>query len=187
MGGIVISGSARHGKDTVAEYLRDRLGLTFESSSMFCARKFIFDAIKGSLGYSTLDECFEDRVNHRALWASLISSYNHKDPSRLSREIFAEYDIYVGIRSTFELEAAKEEGLVNLVIWVDASERHPVEPADSFDIGIESVDIMINNSGTELQLIHRLDNLIDLFGRHKGKPDVRVGRVRDHRPAEDDS
>jgi hypothetical protein len=176
-GRIVITGNARHGKDSVAEHLRDSLGLTFESSSMFCARAFIFDAIKDTLGYSTLEECFEDRVNHRALWASMIRAYNHDDPARLSRDILSKYDVYVGIRSDRELAAAKEEGLVKIVVWVDASRRLPLEPADSFDIGVEMADIVIDNNGTEEQLVQRLGNLVSLFSHKNGTRNARTDRL----------
>ena len=177
MSNIAVIGHGGHGKDAVAEYLRDRLGLTFESSSMFCAKRFIFDAIKGSLGYSTVEECFEDRRNHRSLWASLIKAYNHDDPAKLSREILSEYDMYVGNRSTVELSAAKEEGLVKLVVWVDASRRLPLEPPDSFDIGIEMADIVIDNNGAEEQLFDRLDNIVSLFNHKNGIGDVRTDRL----------
>jgi len=177
MSGIAIVGNGEHGKDVVAEYLQVRLGLTFESSSMFCAKRFIFDAIKGPLGYSTVEECFEDRRNHRALWASLIKAYNHDDPAKLSREILSEYDMYVGNRSKVELSAAKEEGLVKIVVWVDASRRLPLEPADSFDIGVEMADIVIDNNGTEEQLFERLYNIVSLFNHKNGIGDARTDRL----------
>lgn len=183
----MITGHGRHGKDTVAEYLQERLGLTFESSSLYCARRFIYDSLRDSLGYKSVEECFEDRANHRPLWASMISAYNWKDPAKLSREILSEYDMYVGIRSNREIQAAKDEGLVNLVIWVDASRRLPLEPEDSFDIGVEMSDIVIDNNGTEEQLINRLDQMLFLFNRQNGICNARTSRLCDQRQPEEDS
>ena len=159
---LMIVGHTRCGKDTVADYLK-KFGYRAESSSMFCARKFIYECLKGVMGYSTFEECYEDRHNHRALWHHLIRGYNWKDFSRLSREIFAENDIYVGIRSSSEFEWARIEGLFDLCVWVDASKRVEDEPEDSFDIGIECADIVIDNNGTEEELRKRLDNLSSIF------------------------
>lgn len=163
---IMLMGHGRHGKDTVAEILRDELGLSFSSSSLYCAQAFIYDTIKDLNGYTSFEECYEDRLNHRSLWAALIKSYNQKDPARLSREIFEEHDIYVGIRSDHEFQTAKEEELFDFAVWVDASEREPYESAESFNIDKSCADIVINNNGTEDELRRRLDQLVRVFGNH---------------------
>lgn len=159
---IMIMGHARSGKDTLAEIIKDEAGLSFEGSSSFCAEAFIYVAIKGILDYRCIEECIEDRVNHRGLWASLIKAYNWDDPARLSREILANNDIYVGIRSRREFDAAKEEGLFGLAIWVDASRRVEDEPSDSFDIDISRADIVIDNNGTEEEFVQRVKSLISI-------------------------
>jgi hypothetical protein len=159
---LIVLGHGGHAKDTVALWLAGRFDYTFESSSNFCARKFIYDALKKPLGYSSFNECYSDRRNHRATWAALIKSYNLKDPARLAREIYAENDMYVGIRSNLEFEEAKSEGLFQLAIWVDASERCELEGKDSFDIDISKADIVINNNGTEEELFDRLETLFSL-------------------------
>lgn len=159
---VIIIGHGRNGKDSVAEWLSRRFGYTFESSSHYCARRFIYDALRVPLGYSTFEECYADRRNHRATWAALIKSYNAKDPARLAREIYAENDMYVGIRSNLEFEEARNEGLFQLAIWVDASERIEPESKDSFDIDISKADIVINNNGTEEELYSRLETLFSL-------------------------
>jgi hypothetical protein len=164
---IMLLGHGRGGKDTVADILKDELGLNACSSSWFCAEKFIFEALRHTLGYETVKECFEDRFNHRAAWFGLIKSYNAKDPGRLAREIFAENDIYVGIRSNVEFECAKAEGLFDLAIWVDASTRNPLEDGSSFDIDLSKADFVIDNNGTEADLVNRMKNLIRLFRHSK--------------------
>tara|TARA_R110000824_G_scaffold526_7_gene3355 strand:+ start:1592 stop:2089 length:498 start_codon:yes stop_codon:yes gene_type:complete len=160
---IMLMGHGGHAKDTVAEILKERLGLTFCSSSLFMAKSFIYDALKDVIGYSSFEECYEDRRNHRATWHDLVCSYNAKDPSRLSREIFKEHDIYVGIRSNLEFEEAKREGLFDLAIWLDASLRLQKEGSDSFDIDKSQADFVIYNNGTEEELRERIDKLINLF------------------------
>ena len=82
---LLIVGHARHGKDTVAEYLRELFGYNFESSSQAASRIFLFDALKEKYGYESPEDCFEDRVNHRAEWHDLIVEYNKKDPDQVSQ------------------------------------------------------------------------------------------------------
>lgn len=163
---VMTLGHSRCGKDTLAEILQDKLGLTFCSSSLFAARLFIYDALKQSIGYSSFEECYEDRHNHRATWHELICSYNAKDPARLAREIFKENDIYVGIRSNVEFEEAKREGLFDLAIWVDASGRVPDEGKESFNIDKSQADFVIDNNGDEEELRARMAKLIDLFSQN---------------------
>jgi len=42
---LLVIGHGRHGKDTVCEILRDKYGFSFESSSQFCSKLFIFDMV----------------------------------------------------------------------------------------------------------------------------------------------
>jgi hypothetical protein len=69
---LMILGSARHGKDSMAEILRDEFGMTFESSSQAASDIFLYDLMKEKYGYETSEECFEDRHNHRQEWYEAI-------------------------------------------------------------------------------------------------------------------
>ncbi len=145
---LLIIGSARHGKDTFAEILRDRMGLKFQSSSQAAADIFIYDALKDKYGYKTSEECFEDRVNHRAEWFNMITDYNSPNRSRLAKEILNINDCYVGMRSRLEIQECVKEGIFDLIVWVDASDRLPLEDSDSFDIDKSCADIIVENNGT---------------------------------------
>ena len=63
---LLVIGHGRHGKDTVCEILRDRYGYTFESSSKFCSKLFIYNDLKNKYNYLNEEECYADRHNHRA-------------------------------------------------------------------------------------------------------------------------
>ena len=43
---LLVIGHGRHGKDTVCEILRDKYGYSFESSSQFCSKLFIYEMLK---------------------------------------------------------------------------------------------------------------------------------------------
>lgn len=150
---LMILGYARHGKDTVAEILRDSLKLTFASSSFAAAEKVMvpFLATKG-ITYASLDECYADRVNHRQDWYEQIKAYNTPDGARLAREIYKDNDIYVGMRSEAELEAVRKEGLYDYSIWVDRSQHVAPESLASCSVTPAMANFILNNNGTLEQL-----------------------------------
>jgi hypothetical protein len=145
---LLILGHMRHGKDTFAEIMNEEFGLTFKSSSQSAADIFLYDALKDKYGYTTPEECFEDRVNHRAEWKDMICDYNKDDRARLAKDILKNSDCYVGMRDREEIKECLKQNLFNLIIWVDASERLPLEDSSSFDIDKTCADIMIENNGT---------------------------------------
>jgi len=131
---LLILGHGRHGKDTFAEILRDEFSLMFESSSQAAADIFIYDVLKDKYKYKTSEECYEDRSNHRAEWYNLIRDYNNEDRAKLAKGILGRADCYVGMRDRGEIDECMKQELFDLIVWVDASERLPLEPADSFNI-----------------------------------------------------
>lgn len=146
----------RHGKDTMAEILRDSVGLSFMSSSQAAADIFIYDALKEKYGYKTPEECFEDRMNRRPEWYNLICDYNKDDRTRLAKDILSKTDCYVGMRDRDEIRACIDNDVFDLIVWVDASERLPEEDASSFNIDKSCADIIIDNNGTPEQFKERV-------------------------------
>lgn len=168
---LLVIGAARHGKDTFAEILRDDFGLKFKSSSQSAADIFIYDELKETYGYKTPEECFEDRVNHRQEWYEMIRDYNEHDRARLAKGILKDADCYVGMRDRGEIEECMKQGLFDLIIWVDASERLPLEDASSFNIDRSCADIVIENNGTFEEFktkVHRLGHVLSPRNNKKG-------------------
>ncbi len=145
---LLIIAHKRWGKDTLAELLKEQFGFKFKSSSQAAAEIFIYDELKEKYGYTTPEQCFEDRVNHRAEWYNMICDYNKDDKARLAKEILERSDCYVGMRDRDEITECIKQGLFDLIIWVDASERLPLESPDSFNIDKSCADIIIDNNGT---------------------------------------
>lgn len=145
---LLIISHKRWGKDTMAEFLRDEIGLKFISSSQAAADIFIYDTLKDKYGYKTSEECFEDRVNHRPEWYELICEYNKEDKTKLAKGILELNNCYVGMRDRDEIEECIKQGLFDLIVWVDASERLPEEDKDSFNIDKSCADIIIDNNST---------------------------------------
>ena len=145
---LLIIGAARWGKDSMAEILRDEFGMTFESSSQSASDIFLYDLLKEKYGYETSEECFEDRHNHRQEWYEAICEYNKDDKARLAKGIMERTNCYVGMRDRDEIKECIKQELFDLIVWVDASDRLPEEPATSFNIDKGCADIIIENNGT---------------------------------------
>lgn len=155
----------RSGKDTLAELFHEHFGLTFMSSSQASADFFLYDQLKDKYGYKTPEECFSDRVNHRDEWYLAICDYNKDNRARLASEILKRADCYVGMRDKAEFEECKKQGLFDLVIWVDASNRLPPEPGTSFNINMDDADIVIRNNGTYQEFVDKTKKIGNILFR----------------------
>lgn len=158
---LLVLGYARHGKDTVCEMLRDEYGYSFQASSVFCAERVVFPALRDR--YQDARQCFEDRHNgnNRAVWYDLIKAYAEPDPARLCREILAEYDIYCGMRGSRELWAARNSGAFFQSIWVDRSHHVAAEDRSSCTVEPWMADHVLDNNGSLDDLRFGLGVLMD--------------------------
>lgn len=161
---ILLMGYARHGKDTVAEIMRDKYGLSFQSSSMFCAEHVVMPAMAQEYGirYDTAEDCFNDRAHWRSAWYNIIKNYNSPDATRLGRAIFSEFDIYAGVRSSTEFNAMRNAtDVFDLALWVDRSMHLPPEPKNSCTVEPWMAHYTIDNNGTLEDLERNIDQLFD--------------------------
>ncbi len=162
---IVILGHARHGKDTVGEWLAKK-GYKFVSSSRFAGERAVWPVINASCRdgiYDNFEAAFNDRHNHRKFWYDVISIYNTPDRSRLGREILTENDLYVGLRNAAELQALKLHKAYDLAIWIDAGERCPLEPRTSITVEPWMADVVIDNNGTLEDLDKQMEILYNAW------------------------
>lgn len=145
---LLIIGHARHGKDSLAEKIRDKMGLAFTSSSVFVGEECIWPTW-GHERYDNFDQMFADRVNYRKTWADLISAYNTPDKTRTAKTMLDRgYDMYVGMRKQDEFHACQAIKLFDHIIWVDALKRLPPEPKDSNEMVPSMADLYFDNNGS---------------------------------------
>lgn len=146
----LILGHGQHGKDTFAELLEKHHGYTFQSSSLFACEK----AVLPYMDYRSVEDCYNDRHNHRMLWKRRISSYNTPDKARLCKELLAENDMYVGMRCPEEYMASRD--LFDVIYFVDSFTRRGRDPSMSIEFDAERM-IYVDNCGTleELENIAR--------------------------------
>lgn len=158
---LLIIGHGRHGKDTVGEILRDTYGFKFTSSSWFCAEETIWDNW-GCAVYPDIKTMYDDRANHRQLWAQMISAYNIPNKTKTAATMLDRgYDMYVGMRKKDELEACRSAGIFDLIVWVDRSKHLPLEPATSMNLSESDADVTIDNNGTLDDLRRNVHDLIN--------------------------
>ena len=157
---ILILGHQRHGKDTFAELLNKyNPNLTFISSSLALTEKLIFPTLKEKYNYKTMEECYEDRVNHREEWFKLIANYNTPDKTKLAKLILSKNSMYVGLRNNEEYQACLEEDIFDFIFWVDASEIKPSESKNSFNIDFDESKMILINNNLDLESLDKLAQL----------------------------
>lgn len=155
---ILVLGQGRHGKDTVAEILRDRYKIDFMSSSQAAAEvlKPVLDLVNG---VKSEEEHFNDRHNYRELWMRLISLYNSADKTALARHIISKTDVYVGMRSHLEYSACISKGMFDIILYVDASKRVEYRDPTSEVVFDPLRMYLVDNNGSMEDLARTVDDL----------------------------
>ena len=165
---LLVVGHGRHGKDTVCDILSKKYGFSFESSSQFCSKLFIFDELKDKYGYKDEIECYADRHNHRTEWYNMIHDYCKEDLARLGRNIFAEHEIYCGLRNKREFFAMQNEEIFDYAIWVDRCDHLPKEDPSSMSIEQWMCNYTIDNNGDLARLEKNVDILVKTIFKNQG-------------------
>jgi hypothetical protein len=160
---LLIVGHGQHGKDSVCEILQKLYGFSFESSSKFCSKLFVFERLKEKYGYATEEDCYNDRLNHRSEWFDLIEGFNTPDKTKLGRAIFGQFDIYCGLRNDLEFFAMEKQSVFDFSIWVDRSKVKPLEPESSMKLKQEWMDFVVDNNGNLNDLKHEIVRLMGII------------------------
>jgi hypothetical protein len=161
---IVVIGHKQHGKGTFADIAQARFGLTQNGTSRFAA-DFMFERMKKTYPYRTVEECHGDRDNHRPTWYQGLADYNTPNPYQLIQDILSTHDIAEGLRHRDEYTPLRASGLVDVFIWIDASERKPLESKDSMTLTRQDADIIIDNNGTEAEFEARVVAFLSMLKR----------------------
>jgi len=155
---IAICGPGRHGKDKASEYLASISTLRYTAGTSLFAAGIVYRQWGFPL-YDDVRHCFDDRSNHREKWAEIIGKYNADNGvTAIYRECLEFQDILSGLRWKHELLACRNEGIVDLWIWIDASKRIN-DPDPTIQYGPDDCDIVVPNNGTLFSFYRRLFNL----------------------------
>jgi len=160
-----INGYAQHGKDTVADLFVERHGLKKIPASFLVAEDIIAEGIIGN--YHSVQECYEDRVNHRAEWYDFIREKARINPAYYVEKTLERGDMYVGHRGLFEFYETVH--MFDATIWVDASGRgYPKEDRSSCELApYVPHDFYIDNGKTIQETIEQVDMVMKLLNNKK--------------------
>jgi len=150
---LAIVGSGRHGKDTVCEWFAANTILKYSFSTSWP----ICEEIARRSG-RPVDEVHKYRHLDRATMRRVGDELRSTDSAYLAKRTLENGNLCNGIRAQVEIEAVQRLGLVDLTIWIDASERI-TEPDPTLEFGPEVADIFISNNGSRNALDVRLERL----------------------------
>jgi hypothetical protein len=158
---IIFVGEGRAGKDTACEYLAKittlvNAGTTSKYLAKFVAQKL---GISEEEAYAKRHESDETRL----LWYHTGNEVREAGPTTLLREAFKYGDISGGLRDLKEVVAAREEGVADLIVWIE-NKRVTKDPTVMFDSSV--ADIVIENNGT----IEEFERKISRFAKFAGLP-----------------
>lgn len=154
---LLIIGHKGSGKSHIAKVLAERLGVPYQDSSAYCFEKIVYPALKDKYGYKSHAEALEDKDNRRADWFKLIAEYNTV-PDRLTKNILADNDIYVGMRNRREYEGSKHH--FDLIVWIDAASRVENESTSSMELSVSDAYYIFNNNGDVKDISDEVDLLV---------------------------
>lgn len=153
---MAVCGPGKCGKDTVCEWLRDNTSLIYTGSTSLYACKEVMEHMKDvGIDYDTPQMCYDDRDNHRQIWADVINDMNKENKTKLYARCLNEQHILNGIRNQEEFIACRSSGIIDLSIWIDRDV--PNDPTMGY--GSELCDIVIENKMDLISLFSRLTRL----------------------------
>jgi len=88
--------------------------------------------------------------------------------ARLGRNLFAQNQIYCGLRNKREFFAMQNEEIFDYAIWVDRTDHLPKEDPKSMSIEQWMCDYTIDNNGDLDRLQKNVDTLIRTIFRNRG-------------------
>jgi hypothetical protein len=151
---LAVVGKGRAGKDTSAEWLRDNTVLRFDGGCSWHGREIVAE----KLGIS-VEEAWQTRHDRRMEWYRILCEFRQNDPARLVKRCLVNNHVVCGVRDGVEMRAAIDEGLIDLVIWIERAV--PDDPTLTF--GPEVADVIIDNNGTLKGLYRRLFRLAKII------------------------
>lgn len=153
---IALCGMGRAGKDTAGEYLGRITELRYVGS----LSQILCPLIAEEQGV-TPEEAWANRHAQRVFWYEWANEYRKHDPARLIKESLSKGEIVVGVRDRRELFAARDEGLLDQVVWIERP-GVPVDPTVTYTQA--DCDVTIYNTSDLAALYAKLQRWA-LFSR----------------------
>ena len=154
---VLFLGHGRHGKDTACETLAKATGWKNAGTTSIYLTPYVVKEYERLGMHHLIRDAYAHRHANRELWRRVGDEIRRDDPALLVRDALKVGPITGGCRGAPEVEAVRRESLVDLIVWVDASKRHPLDPTVEFDCSV--ADLIIDNNGTEEEFVCRVRRL----------------------------
>ncbi len=158
---VLFCGHGRSGKDTCCEYLASITTLRNAGTTS----AYLADYVAGKLGLPVAEAYRRRHESNemRTFWYDAGNEMRTQGPTTLLRIALGHGEITGGLRDLAEVVAAKEEGLVDVIVWID---NNRVPPDLTVKFTERECDIIIPNHWGLADLYERLDR----FARFAGLP-----------------
>lgn len=138
---ILFCGHGRAGKDTACEYLATITTLRNAGTTS----KYLAEYVATKLGLP-VEEAYARRHESdemRMVWYNAGNELREQGPTTLIRRALEHGEITGGVRDLAEVRAAREESLIDLIIWVE-NVRVKLDPTVKFSE--KECDLVIQNN-----------------------------------------
>ena len=156
---LAFCGYGRAGKDTCAEWLRDNTPLAYKGGCSWTGSVYMARRLSDGAGrLITPEEAYATRhasPDTRWKWYTWLNEYRAADPALLIKDCLAHSDVICGVRDREELLSARDQGLLDLLIWVDRTVPH--DPTVTYTRN--DCDLILENFGTKEELLFKLRRL----------------------------
>lgn len=150
--GILFVGWGRAGKDTAAEYVGRVTGLGYGGSTSWAGKEHMAKVF----GVHPM-VAWERRHDNRQRWKDELDKLRMNDQTVLIRRCLLDGPVFAGVRDKAELLAAREQGLLRLVVWVH---RYGVPEDPTVTFTSQDCDDIVANIGSLEYFYDQLDHLM---------------------------
>ena len=156
---IMFVGHGRAGKDTACEHLAFVTGLRFAGTTS----KYLAEYVAAKLGLP-VDVAYARRHESnemRNFWYNCGNELRENGPTTLIRKALEHGEITGGVRDYEEIVAAREENLIDIIVWVD-NNRVPEDPTVKFTQ--RECDLVIPNHWSLDEFYRRIVRFAEFAG-----------------------
>lgn len=153
---LLLVGYGQAGKDSAGEWLQENFNCKFGGSTSFYLARHV-----ARITGQPEQQCYEARRQNRDLWWRIGRELRDNDPGCLIREALANGNVIAGVRDKCEVVAAREQGLVDVIAWIE-NPNVPVDPTMEFTMA--DCDLVIPNMSDLQAFYSRLRVFAKLCG-----------------------
>ncbi len=156
---LMFVGHGRAGKDEACQHLAKVTGLKNAGTTSLYLTKYV----AAKMGVSE-EEAYRRRhesTDMRMLWYHTGNEVRDRGPTTLILEALQHGEITGGIRDYAEIMAARDENVVDIIIWVE-NNRVPADPTVKFSSA--ECDLILENHGTLAEFHERIERFAKFAG-----------------------